>query len=663
MNRLTPLFLVALCTCGPAATGALSLTSLTPDRGSARGGQVVTLEGAGFADGIVVRVGGRAAQLRSVTEGRVEFVTPTRFAGVAPVEVELDGQRIEWAAGYTYERIPYALYDAAEARLRVGPLTGGLPAIADLDGDGAPDVVLPARSEGLRVLLNDGLGTMRDRPVRVTPEADAGASDAGAPLTLGDVFSVAAADFDGDHRVDLLLGGTGQTQTRLLRGDGAGGFSLVRGALPVLFGSEQQLTLLDVEPDGDLDCLVTGAATTSDGAAQVVLLVNDGRGKFGDQTAQRLAGPSLASSGVTPGDFDGDGDLDLFFAMDTDSNRLFLGDGHGNFQLAAGDALPHDVAPHARRAAVGDLNEDGHLDLYVPTASQDRVYLNDGTAHFADLTEAYLGPEVTPSIAAELIDLDLDAHLDVVVVDRPGRVRFLRNDGAGRLFDYSADVPGNGGDAATAGLARGDLDGDGLDELFVSRAELARPALFVHRGASATDSDEDGWPDRDDLCPQLASPTQTLTAPFGCASAAECQTRTGCALHVAADRAYLTCPTALAWDDAATACARFGGQLAVIDDATENAAVAAMVSSASWLGLTDAEVEGTWRSAAGAAQTYFSWAMNQPDDSMNEDCATLDPSGGWNDLSCARPSSFICEGARTTAPAAVTCQSPDAGLH
>lgn len=642
--------LIAFAGCGVEVNGPLTVTALSPLRGSARGGQTARLEGTGFDTKATVKVGGIEARVLEATSTELKLIIPRGVAGLARVEVSQGDRQSALDGGFTYQRLAFELVDAAEQRVPAWPLEGGGLATADVQGDGDLDVFQAARGEGVVVYLNDRLGGFQEH-ARVSVSGPDGGSV--------DVWSVVAADFSGDGVVDLFLGTTGKTRSQVLLGAGAAEFRPSPDALPVLYGTAQVATPLDLEPDGDLDLIVTGSSSTQAGAPVVMVLVNDGRGHFRD-ASERLPGTPLAATGVTAGDLDGDGDLDLFFSMDAESNRLFLGDGHGAFQRAAGDALPHDVEPHAGVAALGDLNEDGFPDLFVPTATQDRVFINDGTAHFADLTEAFLGPESSVGLAARLVDLDLDGHLDVALVERPGRVRLLRNDGAGRLFDYSAEAVGNDAKLSVADVTVADFDLDGVPELFVSRDGLSRPSLFVLTLQGELDSDGDRWPDRFDTCP-LRSTASKARAPFGCRSAAECRAQTGCALHVFGASAYLSCPVTSTWAEAGERCAANGGRLVEIFDAAQNDFLRSKLSAAAWIGLDDKTVEGTW-SWQGTSAVWFNWAPGQPDNSNNEDCASIMATGGWNDLPCAGQAAALCETRREQPLDPAVCLSADGGL-
>ncbi len=636
MKRLLLVSVVALAGCEEPEGVLLTLQSVAPSTGSARGGTRVTLKGAGFTGDTVVTFNGRAAQVIDVSDDELLVRAPSGVAGAVSVEVSEKEQIASLAEAFEYQRLPFLLNDATEVKLDAFPLEGALASAADWKRDGKPDLFLAARGEGVAMLQNDGQ-KLTQRFLTV--------SDGDGGTRTFDAYSVTATDFNGDKQVDLFIGTAGKTASVLLLGQGDD-FVDASDKLPPLFGDAQRSYAFDSDKDGDLDLLVTASSNAADGTFAVMLLTNDGTGKFTDST-HLIAGPALAATAIAIGDFDRDGDQDLFFSMDNEPCRLFLSDGQGVFQLSGGDALPPDSQPHARQAAVGDLDGDGSLDLYIPTSGQDLVWLNDGTAHFADLTEVHLSPEAQAATAARFVDLDLDGALDVVVVET-NRLRFLRNDGAGRLFDYSAVIVGNDNSAPARDVLVVDLEGDGVPEIFLSRGGVARPALFVAPKEGEADTDDDGQVDSLDQCPAVSTTAQTALAPFGCRSNAECEATLSCGLKVRGNSAYLSCGGTRTFAEADEFCRSVGGTLAHINTFEENALLAAGLPAPAWF-LMDNLDDGTWK-AGSAAAVFFNWAEGEPNNSGgSENCGVLAASGFWNDVSCTSTQRTLCEGPRRRA--------------
>jgi hypothetical protein len=627
--------------CGSAGGSAIS--SVSPEAGSARGGDAVILTGSGFGASPVVRFGDLEAKVTSATDTRIEVVAPRSIAGAVTVDVEADGNHTRKEKGFTYLPLPLAFVDAAWSRFPPLAIDGGGAVIADADGDGDGDIFQAGRSDGVWITANDGKGSFTD-PRLIRPEGD--------PT---DVSSVVVRDLDGDGKLDLFLGTTSKKPSQLLLGDGNNGFTPSLSALPPLFGTDQRAIALDIDGDGDIDLVTVGSAPTADAPPGVALLTNDSQGMFIDVAFEHLPGGAFGATGVAAGDVDGDGDVDLFFSADQEACRLYLNDGHGIFQRAAPDAIPYDPAPGAGAPALGDLDGDGSLDIYLPTATQDRVLFNDGKGRFVDLTDVRLGPESGAGKSVALADLDLDGHLDAVVVERPGRLRLYRNDGTGRLFDYSGEIAGNSADLRNADVAVGDLDGDGDEDIFVSHEDFSRAALLVSWSPLPDDdTDGDGVPDTVDSCPAAANPGQENldSLPFRCSSAAMCKAETGCDLRASGGAAYLICRTAtLSWPEAVAACKARGAEMVTVSSAEENAYLTGLGVENTWLGFTDAETEGTYVWASGVKSGYLNWGMAQPDDAgASEDCAQFLADGTWNDNNCTAKLGYVCEDLRSRAP-------------
>jgi hypothetical protein len=92
----------------------------------------------------------------------------------------------------------------------------------------------------------------------------------------------------------------------------------------------------------------------------------------------------------------------------------------------------------------------------------------------------------------------------------------------------------------------------------------------------------------------------------------------------------------LSWQRARALCQAWGGDLVEIDSASENEALAALVTGTVWIGANDQEQEGAFRWVGGDVADYTAWAVNQPDDWEGlEDCAELSGFDHlWNDRPC-----------------------------
>src|SRR5690606_29221627 len=143
---------------------------------------------------------------------------------------------------------------------------------------------------------------------------------------------------------------------------------------------------------------------------------------------------------VALGDVDADGDLDCVFA-NYGQDRLYLNDGTGQFSDVTAAGLPADTTS-TWAVALGDVDGDGDLDLVSGVdgggaVPDERLYLNDGRGSFVDATRPRMpGTAVGRIVALELGDVDGDGDLDLVLGNYGSLL--YRNDGSGTFADVTA---------------------------------------------------------------------------------------------------------------------------------------------------------------------------------------------------------------------------------
>jgi hypothetical protein len=267
----------------------------------------------------------------------------------------------------------------------------------------------------------------------------------------------ALGDVDGDGDPDLILGTSSSNQDQLYLNDGAGVFSV--GAAPSPHqDSTRRVALGDVDNDGDLDLM---ALTSSLGAC---LYANDGAGLFLDLSRPRIPTDILQADAVALADVDNDGDIDAVFGTDGGQNRLLLNNGAGTFIDVTATHVPVDN-DHTREIWFGDVDGDGDLDLVIGNSgAQNRLYRNDGPAspgHFTDVTTSHLPPEVDSTLGLALGDVDNDGDLDLLTGNTMGQQnRLYLNDGSGHFSDVTAIQLPPDSDATTV-VVLVDVDNDG----------------------------------------------------------------------------------------------------------------------------------------------------------------------------------------------------------
>jgi hypothetical protein len=211
----------------------------------------------------------------------------------------------------------------------------------------------------------------------------------------------------------------------------------------------------DFDKDGDFDLFMAKGSSASK------LVRNDGTDLFTDVTTAAVGG-SGGDMSSTIVDYDDDGDLDIYVTNSTYASRMLRNDAGTFVSVAAGDATG---STYAQSAAWADYDRDGDLDLFVTCWGQpDHLYRNDGNGILHDVTPPVLAdPQNNTGVAWGDFDNDRDPDLYV-----GGRVtgHLYRND-AGTFIDVTNPV--STGKAGVNGVAWGDEDGDGDLDLYLAR--------------------------------------------------------------------------------------------------------------------------------------------------------------------------------------------------
>ena len=407
--------------------------------------------------------------------------------------------------------------------------TGSGVAIIDYDGDGWLDLYM------LNGVYQDGVGDPEHEPSRgainrlyrnrthdwtvteinfydMTEKAGVGDDGYGMGAVVGDY------DADGDQDLYVLNFGANV----FYENNGDGTFTEVTERLglagPAELNGNRKWSVsgafLDHDVDGDLDLYVANylsfdpayedpdlppeypyAGPNSYGGQASLLYENTGE-RFVDVTeAAGLLQPDGKTMGAAFADLDGDGDLDLFEAVDDMQNLVFQNEG-GEFTegaVAAGAAFDADGrATASMHPCIGDVNGDGHLDVFVPDLEFGCLYLGRGKGLFQEASaRSGLRTEELRAIGQAgwgggFGDFDLDGDLDLLVVlggafsiESVEPDLLLLNDGEGRFtparFDtgyFTAMHCGRG-----SGIA--DLDNDGDLDFVVNHKDGTLQANLV----------------------------------------------------------------------------------------------------------------------------------------------------------------------------------------
>ncbi len=334
-------------------------------------------------------------------------------------------------------------------------------------------------------------------------------------------------DFDGDGNLDIVTSTwdlAGQMRYFRSKGDGTFVDETDKAGLTGFFGG-LNMVQADHDNDGDVDIFVLrGAWLSRWGRHPNSLLSNNGDGTFTDITyAAGLAEVNYPTKSATWGDYDNDGNLDLFVVNETDGSidapsQLFHNNGDGTFTDVADKAGVRSRC-FGMGTVWGDYDGDGFLDLYVGDCQPAKLFHNNGDGTFTDVARRLGVRGPGRPFAAWFWDFDNDSALDLLVNASSGSVGVLSLNPLGvdveevepsrRSLQQSVDVEvmhlyrndGKGGFSEVAtqqgltypsqpmGANFGDLDNDGFLDFYLATgdvfySELRPNVMFRNRGGN-----------------------------------------------------------------------------------------------------------------------------------------------------------------------------------
>ncbi|MDA0810774.1 MAG: CRTAC1 family protein [Verrucomicrobia bacterium] len=317
----------------------------------------------------------------------------------------------------------------------------------------------------------------------------------------------AVEDFDGDGLLDIVTSTYDPNGSLTFYRQRADGSFEDRTEIADLRSQLGGLNVLsaDYDNDGDSDLLVLRGAWLKDqGQIRNSLLRNDGD-KFTDVTMSAgLASPARPTQAAAWADFDNDGLLDLYIGNESRlgspgeggdyPSQLFRSNGDGTFSDIAEQAgVTNDR--YCKGVAVGDIDNDGLLDLYVSNQGPNRLYRNLGAMKFQDIApDGGLTEPSKGSFACWFFDYDNDGHLDLFVaafessnadvaaahlgLPHQGTPPSLyRNRGDGTFEDVAGTV-GLAGAWMPMGANFGDIDNDGYLDIYLTTGRPDFAALM-----------------------------------------------------------------------------------------------------------------------------------------------------------------------------------------
>jgi hypothetical protein len=373
------------------------------------------------------------------------------------------------------------------ANVNAVPDVTGL-AVADLNGDGLPDLVVLegfGGAPGIYALLSQGDGTFKQSYF-----------DSHVPGVVN-FDAIAMGDLNEDGHADLVIVDS-DGNASIATGNGDGTFS--SASTWKVFGTGDtgfSAALVDLNGDGHLDLVTSSATVIGDQSLGlnagdlVCVLLGDGQGNLSPANVYR--GESGMFS-LAVADLNGDGRPEVITAnQDSDSVTVYLNDGRGGFGDPSGGYIGYIAGSKSSGGVLNapfsnfqflDVNGDGKPDLVLleygevfPDPFQITVLLNDGTGHFG---KPIRSPGVTGGFeVGDLVfgDFRNTGHRDFLSVDLEYSgnpfLAFAANNGDGTFAAPSITQP----PTAEGILASGDFNGDGnLDFVVAGLSNQANPS-------------------------------------------------------------------------------------------------------------------------------------------------------------------------------------------
>ncbi len=241
----------------------------------------------------------------------------------------------------------------------------------------------------------------------------------------------------------------------------------------------------DFNRDGYQDLYVLGGGVASD-----ALFINNGDGTFTNRTVEWGVDEKHMSVGIAVGDYDNDGWLDVFITNYGPNGELpkphkhllyrnLEGKGFADVAAAAGVETTSPTKPDGMGAAFGDYDLDGDLDLYVAgwlkNAGGNLLFRNNGNGTFTNVTNASgLSAPIMRGFSPTFADMDGDFYPELLIAADFGTSRYYINNKDG-TFTFANATAGTGLEGNGMGSCIADVSGDGLPDWYVTSIFTPQP--------------------------------------------------------------------------------------------------------------------------------------------------------------------------------------------
>lgn len=338
----------------------------------------------------------------------------------------------------------------------------------DFNGDGYDDLYVPEYNHWQPGLLykNEGDGTFS----KVQAEA---------PVTdLGSGTGATWGDYDNDGDLDLFAANNTRAENHLYENEGNGEFRKINGGQISHYGGFcHNASWVDFDNDGWLDVFASDYMPMQFNQ----MYRNKGNGTFERMDGSPITMEAKYSMGSVWSDYDNDGLPDLFVTNGrNENNSLYHNEGNGEFTKILSSDIVNDQG-NSVGASWGDFDNDGDFDLYVTNASDQNnfFYINNGDGTFTKNTSSIIAQEGGHSHGSTWGDVDNDGDLDLLVTNNGGNTNKLYlNHGNGTFSLHSHAVNTDMENSMSSALI--DYDNDGDLDIYISNNGNTSNTLYIN---------------------------------------------------------------------------------------------------------------------------------------------------------------------------------------
>ena len=341
--------------------------------------------------------------------------------------------------------------------------------IVDVDGDGDEDIVVTTvGGETTNVYLNPGNGDFSAvEPIPLGPPGEA--------TPRPDSSSVQVIDLNGDGAPDIVVGNKdGQNEIYLGDPSKPGTFDTQPLMFGESGDVTKDVKVVDVDLDGSLDIVVANDGQTNKVYYGDPTLPIGSSPTYGQNPSRDIGVSARGSTSVEVADLNGDGRPDILIGNDGTRDEIFMGSGPAGTRQDLATETPTllfgTTGMRTSDIKVGDVTGDGIPDIVVASIGETNLLYPgrpSGSGTFANEIPSFIGRETDNSMSVQLVDTDNDGDLDVVFGNADSTASTYTNQNG--ALGLSPTVTGQSS-IESAGMHHvADFNGDGIPDLVTGR--------------------------------------------------------------------------------------------------------------------------------------------------------------------------------------------------